>query len=226
MPQITWDLSAIKRDSADDPSRHVVIVKFPHIVFRWYSRQEKVTKGGMRLIHQVLRRIQFKLHHRREFSTLTSFCVEHFGAVKDLYDSSGGSSSNGGSGISISSNDDKASSVALIPGSSPLARTRTALSQTFSSPGTPSNWIQKTPQPRSVTKMLADVSSKANQMNPPIKKQEVAKASTGSQTEEILGRISGGLVEVGFHVTEAIMLSLIHDDSFMAEVVRLCRLFK
>src|SRR5271154_4991780 len=38
----TWDLSAIKLDSLQDPSKHVVIVKFPHIVLRWYARQEKV----------------------------------------------------------------------------------------------------------------------------------------------------------------------------------------
>jgi hypothetical protein len=40
--QNTWDLSAIKRESANDPGRHVVIVKFPHIVFRWYNRQDQV----------------------------------------------------------------------------------------------------------------------------------------------------------------------------------------
>ena len=39
----TWDLSVIKRESTDDPSRRVVIVKFPHIVFRWYNPQEKVS---------------------------------------------------------------------------------------------------------------------------------------------------------------------------------------
>jgi hypothetical protein len=40
--QSTWDLSAIKRESAYYPGRHVVVVKFPHIVFRWYNRQEQV----------------------------------------------------------------------------------------------------------------------------------------------------------------------------------------
>lgn len=40
--QSTWDLSAIKKEAEDDKSRRVVIVKFPHIVFRWYNRQEKV----------------------------------------------------------------------------------------------------------------------------------------------------------------------------------------
>jgi hypothetical protein len=67
--------------------------------------------------------------------------------------------------------------------------------------------------------MLADASSKANQMAPPAKKTEVLKTTTGSQTEESLGPKSGEIsVDAGFQLTETIMLSLINDDSFMAEV--------
>jgi hypothetical protein len=42
MDQNIWDLTAIKREMQCDPSKRVVIVKFPHIVFRWYNHQEKV----------------------------------------------------------------------------------------------------------------------------------------------------------------------------------------
>jgi len=32
----------MKAEVVDDPSRRIVIVKFPYIVFRWYTHHEKV----------------------------------------------------------------------------------------------------------------------------------------------------------------------------------------
>jgi len=32
----------MKGEVVDDPSRRIVIVKFPYIVFRWYTHHEKV----------------------------------------------------------------------------------------------------------------------------------------------------------------------------------------
>ena len=153
------------------------------------------------------------MNHHREFAAFTNFCAGHFGAVRDLYDSNGGSTISSGSGES-----DKASSVTYIPGSSssPAPR-KSALSQ-ISPPSQKSspNWIQKSSQPRSLTGMLADAESKANAMNTP-KKDEVVKVTTGSQTEEILRRI-GGVVDEPLQLTETIVMTLIQDDSFMEEV--------
>jgi hypothetical protein len=32
----------MRREAVDDPSRRNVIVKFPYIVFRWYTHHERV----------------------------------------------------------------------------------------------------------------------------------------------------------------------------------------
>ena len=162
----------------------------------------------------MLRRIQFKLNHHREFSAFTNFCAGHFGAVRDLHDSSGGSTISSRSGES-----DKASSITYTPGSSsPPAPRRSALSQISPPSQTSSpNWIQKSSQPRSLTRMLADAENKANAIHTP-KKDEVGKVTTGSQTEEILRRI-GGVVDEPLQLTETLMMSLIQDDSFKEEVV-------
>ena len=105
----------------------------------------------------------------------------------------------------MSSNEEKASSVTLAP------------------PGSPPNWIHKTEQSRSVTRMLADASSKAKPMDSLSRRDGVSKASMASQTEDILGRVGEGLSGAGLELTETLMLSLIEDDSFMDEVCPVAR---
>jgi hypothetical protein len=118
----------------------------------------------------------------------------------------------------MSGESDKATSVTYTPGSSsPPAPRRSALSQISPSQKSSPNWIQKSSQPRSLTRMLADAESKANTMNTP-KKGETVKVTTGSQTEEILRRI-GEVGDEPLQLTETIMMALIQDDSFKEEVV-------
>lgn len=172
--------------------------------------------------------------HSQEFAALTKFCIEHFGSVRDLHSPVGGSS------ISMSSSDSndniergRPSSAMFVNDPSLVASgllpPRIASSQMSPSQST-SNWIPKSTQPRSLTKMLADAERKANmvqsysqsQSKPQSKDGEAVKATTGNQqkgtAEQMIGRMDG-VMEEHCQLTESILLSWIQDNSFMAEVL-------
>jgi hypothetical protein len=289
LSQSTWDLSAIKRETASDPGRHVVIVKYPHIVFRWYHRQEQVVIFNiLELNVQILHRIQFRLLHRHEFNALTNFCIGHFGAVRDLYHSDGTNSVNSfTSTISKDSTESLSSPVApgrpssqavamhssqpdWIPSSTQPRSVSRMLSQmedmasgvantstrpatvhttataSFSSPIAPSrpsahaaatfashsnripsssqtNWISNPTQPPSANRMLSQAGEAANAFpgTPLPRRDEVSRAALASQANTVFQSVEGVSKDWDGVMTEEMMLSLISDDSFMAEVAPL-----
>jgi hypothetical protein len=157
----------------------------------------------------VLCRIQFKLMHHSEFLVLTDFCVQHFGAVRDLHDSKTQSTPN--SSASFGSN---ISNVSQFSNRSQL--------DFYSSQSTrkPNSIPRKIGPTRPVTKMLADSqdtlnsTSQIGDVQVPNLKAETW-ASCADETRH--GSDSDGTEAV--HLTESMVLQLIQDDSFMSEVL-------
>ena len=150
------------------------------------------------LMEKVLCRIQFKLLYRYEFDNLINFCQQHFGAVKALYDSSGGSSvstssSNGGRSLS------KHGSHHRLPERADSRPSR----------------VPNSSQPVSVSRMLAEVDSQANVIYGSSPNNETV---IGTESLKILEDIRGPVIGEDFRLTETIMSSLLNETSFMKEV--------
>lgn len=194
----------------------------------------------------MLHRIQFRLANRNDFKALTGFCTSHFGGVRDLYESSGGSTI---SSTSFSNGSDKvpapaAPSTPISVGlASPMTPSR------FSTAGNPPMyssqppWLPSTPQ-RTVSNMLAEVEErvKETQLNsqlqqdntppttvsscqpslplsplpPPPGQQMPPPMSPSSQRRS---RPAPEPLSWDGTLTEQMMLSLINDDSFRDEVL-------
>jgi hypothetical protein len=172
--------------------------------------------------------------HHHEFAALTKFCIGHFGSVRNLCGPGGRS---GTSTSSTDPNDNiergRFSGTTLTTGSSFVASELSPSTRILSSQISPShstsNWIPKSAQPRSLTKMLVDAERKASmvhnspqcQNDPPDKDDEMLEVTSGSQprekAEQIIGQIGRGMED--HRVTESVLLSWIQDDSFMEEVL-------
>jgi len=147
---------------------------------------------------EVLRRIQFKLTHQREFAGLVNFFIEHFGGVRDLHDparsSSGFNSLSSGAG-------EISSSQTLI---SHVGMSSQTVGGSIGGGGglmSPPRWIQKEKAPRTVSRTLAE------RENVVQTEERGVQVQTEKQVED--GK---------FELTGRIMLELINDDSFMKEV--------
>jgi len=154
---------------------------------------------------QVLRLIQFKLTHQREFANLVSFFTDHFGGVRDLHDST--RSSSAGFNSFSNATDISSSQTLMAQMSSQTAGGSVVGGGGGGSGGggagagmmSPPKWIPKEKVPRTVSRMF-------------IERESVV------QTEERGVQVESEKEEEKFELTERVMLELINDDSFMKEV--------
>jgi hypothetical protein len=115
--------------------------------------------------------------------------------------------------------------------SSPIAsgRPSTHATATFSThsnripSSSTTNRISNTMQPPSAIRMLSQVEEPANGFpsTPPPRRAEVSRAVLASQANTIFQTVEGGSKDWDGVMTEEMMLSLISDDSFMAQVTPL-----
>jgi len=193
-----------------DPSRRVVITKFPYIVFRWYSRQEK-----------LLYRIQFKLNNRTEFNGLTKFCIDFFGAIRDL---SSPTTSATASQVAADTYDNSTSQFRP-----PTSYSSQSMSFPPSSQQPP--WQSKSSQ--SVSKMLTHAETRLTQQHdlaPPSSQRHLPSKSVGEirdQGMRVLEKVTvQNETREPLRLSEQVLLSLISDDEFMKEVVMIAELWE
>ena len=176
---------------------------------------------------KILRRIQFKLSNRSEFTSLTNFCIAHFGAVRDLHNPPPNRTSTSTTlefsppgPPSTSYFNYYAASQSSPPHSTPSTTGRRVGWSTAAPPSSQrrpasSAWIPKSSQPlRSVTRMLDDMAS-----------QGPAPSVADEPVKHVPPDPVVPVVEKPFEITETIMLCLLEDETFVAEVVAVARLW-
>jgi hypothetical protein len=194
-----------------DPSRRIVITKFPYIVFRWYSRQD-----------HLLYRIQFKLNNRTEFTGLTKFCIDFFGSIRDL------------SSPTASTSTSLLTAESYETANSQFRPPTSYSSQTMSFPPSSQQppWQPKASQ--SVSKMLHQaetrLTSHQQEAAPPSSQRYIPSKSVGEIREQgikVLEKVNvQDETREPLRLSEQGLLGLIGDDEFMKEVVMIAELWE